>query len=75
MTSLGPTCPGVMATTRACLREMGMLTSIDPERWQSCITPQLLAMAQEGREAEAVEMLLAGLLDDSQEFPLPLGEG
>ena len=66
---------GVMATTRACLREMGMLASVDPERWQSCITPQLLAMAQEGREAEAVEMLLTGLLDDSQEFPLPLGEG
>ena len=40
----------VMATTRACLREMGMLTSIDPERWQSCITPQLLAMAH-GTEA------------------------
>ena len=62
---------GVMATTRACLREMGMLASINPERWQSCITPQLLAMAQEGREEEAVEMLLAGLLNDSQESPLP----
>ena len=55
---------GVMATTRACLREMGRLTSVDPERWQSCITPQLLAMAQEGREAEAVEVLLSGLLSD-----------
>ena len=62
---------GVMATTRACLREMGVLTSIDPERWQSCITPQLLAMAQQGREEEAVETLLAGLLEGLQESPLP----
>ena len=73
---------GVMSTTRACLREMGMLAKVDPERWQSCITPQLLAMAQEGREAEAVEVLLAGLLQgdapDGQpppKSPLPLGEG
>ena len=73
---------GVMATTRACLREMGMLDKVAPERWQSCITPQLLAMAQEGKEEEAVEVLLAGLLGDSQEsslpirsFPPPRGEG
>ena len=52
----------VMAATRACLRELGMLTAVDPDRWQSCITPQLLAMAQEGKEAEAVEALLSGLL-------------
>ena len=78
---------GVMAATRACLREMGMLTSVDPELWQRCITPQLLAMAQEGREGEAVEVLLAGLLGDkgtdgepqvsraSQQSPPPEGEG
>ena len=63
---------GVMSTTRACLREMGMLAKVAPERWQSCITPQLLAMAQEGREEEAVEVLLAGLLGDSQESSLPI---
>ena len=51
----------VMAATRACLREMGMLTSVDPQRWQCCITPQLLAMAQDGRDAEAVDTLLAAL--------------
>ena len=55
----------VMATTRACLREVGMLASVDPDRWQRCITPELLQMAQDGREAEAVETLLAGLLGDA----------
>lgn len=55
---------GVMAVTRSYLRETGLLSSIDPQRWQCCITPQLLAMAQDGRDAEAVESLLAGLTGD-----------
>ena len=55
----------VLSAARARLRQKGMLTAIDPERWQACITPQLLAMAQNGQEAEAVETLLTGLLRDS----------
>ena len=55
----------VMSAARARLRQKGMLTAIDPERWQACITPQLLAMAQNGQESEAVETLLTGLLRDS----------
>ena len=55
----------VMAAARARLRQKGLLTAIDPERWQACITPQLLAMAQNGQESEAVETLLTGLLRDS----------
>lgn len=55
----------VMAAARARLRQKGMLTAIDPERWQACITPQLLAMAQNGQESEALETLLTGLLRDS----------
>ena len=55
---------GVMAVARSHLREEGLLTSIDPQRWQCCITPQLLAMAQEGRQAEAAEALIAGLTGD-----------
>ena len=54
----------VMAVARSHLREIEMLSSIDPQRWQCCITPQLLAMAQDGRDAEAVESLLAGLTGD-----------
>ena len=55
----------VLAAARARLRQKGMLTAIDPERWQACITPQLLAMAQNGQEAEALETLLSGLLGDT----------
>ena len=55
---------GVLAVARAHLREIGLLSSIDPEAWQRCITPELLAMAQEERDAEAVELLLAGLMGD-----------
>ncbi len=39
---------------------------IDPERWQCCITEELLALAQQGRDEEALEMLLGRLLDDGQ---------
>lgn len=52
----------VLVAARAHLREIGMLTSVDPELWQACITPQLLELAQNGQEDEAIETLLAGLL-------------
>ena len=55
---------GVMAVARSHLREAGLLSTIDPQRWQCCITPQLLAMAQEGRQGEATETLRAGLTGD-----------
>ena len=53
-----------MAVARSHLREVGLLSTIDPQRWQCCMTPDLLEMAQEGRDAEAVETLLAGLTGD-----------
>lgn len=55
---------GVMAEARARLREAGLLSRVAPQRWQCCLTPQLLAMAQDGRQAEAAETLLAGLMGD-----------
>ena len=54
----------VMAVVRSHLRESGLLARIDPQRWQCCITPQLLAMVQEGEQSEATELLLAGLTGD-----------
>ena len=54
----------VMSVARSHLREVELLSTIDPQRWQCCITPQLLAMAQEGRQSEAAEMLMAGLTGD-----------
>ena len=54
----------VMAVARSHLREAGLLSTVDPQRWQCCITPQLLAMAQNGQQSEATETLLAGLTGD-----------
>ena len=54
----------VMAVARSHLREAGLLSTIDPQRWQCCITPELLAMTQDGQQSEAAEMLLAGLTGD-----------
>ena len=36
--------------------------AVDPQRWQCCMTPELLSLAKSGREDEAVELLLNGLL-------------
>ena len=52
---------GVMAVARSHLREAGLLSTIDPQRWQCCITPELLAMAQGGHEGEATETLITAL--------------
>ena len=55
---------GVMAVARSHLREAGLLSTIDPQRWQCCITPELLAMAQEGNQDEAAETLITALTGD-----------
>jgi precorrin-2 dehydrogenase/sirohydrochlorin ferrochelatase len=57
----------IMSVARSHLRESGQLASIDPQRWQCCITPQLLATVQEGRQAEATETLLNGLTGDDEQ--------
>lgn len=54
---------GVLSRARKQVKKQGAV--IDPQRWQCCITPDLLTMAQEGREEEAVSALLARLLDES----------
>ncbi len=54
----------VMAVARSHLREAGLLSTVDPQRWQCCITRELLAMAQDGRNADAAETLLAGLMGE-----------
>ena len=51
----------VLAQARRVIKEKR--TVIDPERWQCCITRELLNMVQEGRSEEALEVLLSQLLD------------
>jgi len=36
---------------------------VDPERWQCCLTPDLLELARQGREEEVFSFLLSRLLD------------
>ena len=51
----------VLAQARRIIKEKR--TVIDPERWQCCITRELLNMVQEGRSEEALEVLLSQLQD------------
>ena len=36
--------------------------AVDPQRWQCCMTPELLSLAKSGRDDEAVELLIDGLM-------------
>ena len=54
---------GVLSRARKQVKKQGAV--IDPQRWQCCMTTDLLAMAQDDREEEALSALLANLLDES----------
>jgi len=41
--------------------------AVDPQRWQCSMTPELLALAQSGREDDALDMLMDGLLGKNSE--------
>lgn len=52
---------GVLSQARARVKSKGV--AVDPERWQCCLTPELLGLAQNGQEQEALDKLLSQLLD------------
>jgi len=54
---------GVLSQARSQVKKQG--AAIDPQRWQCCMTPELLGMAQAGREEDALNSLLSNLLDGS----------
>lgn len=54
---------GVLARARREVKQRRV--AIDPDRWQCCITQELLRLAQGGGEEEALEILLAQLLDNT----------
>ena len=54
----------LLSDARAELRRRGLRVS--PDHWQTCITDELLYMAQSGREDEARERLLSGLLSAAE---------
>ena len=51
----------VLAQARRIVKEKRV--AIDPERWQCCITRNLLEMVRDGRSQEALELLLSQLLN------------
>ena len=51
----------VLSQARQVVKERRI--AIDPERWQCCITRDLLEMVQDGRSEEALERVLSQLLD------------
>lgn len=51
----------VLARARKEVKERGIV--VEPDRWQICITPELLKLAQSGQEEEALKQLLSHLLD------------
>ena len=54
----------LLSDARAELRRRNLRVS--PDHWQTCITDELLYMAQSGREDEARENLLSGLLSAAE---------
>lgn len=50
----------VLARARKEVKDRGVV--IDPDSWQTCITPELLKLAQSGQEEEALKQLLSQLL-------------
>ena len=49
----------VLSKARRLIRDQRI--DVDPQRWQCCMTPDVLSLAQSGREKEAVEVLMNGL--------------
>ena len=52
---------GVMSQVRSELKKQGAV--VDPQRWQCCLSSQLLDLARSGAEEEAGAKLLSSLLD------------
>ena len=52
---------GVMSQVRSELKKQG--AAVDPQRWQCCLSSQLLDLARSGAEEEAGAKLLSSLLD------------
>ena len=54
----------VLSKARNNIKKQGV--SVDPQRWQCCLTPELLNLAQSGQEEEALEHLMSSLLDKNK---------
>ena len=53
----------VLSKARKEIKKRGV--AVDPQRWQCCLTPDLLSLAQAGQEEQALEQVISGLLDEN----------
>lgn len=51
----------VLSKARKEIKKRGV--AVDPQRWQCCLTPDLLRLAQAGQEEQALEQIMSSLLD------------
>ena len=56
---------GVLSSARKEIKRRGI--HVHPDRWQECISTDLVALVEAGRPQDALDMLLAMLVGDSQE--------
>ena len=54
---------GIMSQARSRIKSQGV--AVDPQRWQCCLTPDLLNLVKDGRNDDALAALLADLLEGS----------
>ena len=59
----------VLSRARKQVKQRGV--TVDAQRWQCCLTPELLHLAQSGREEEALDQVLGGLLDQTTPWLCP----
>ncbi|MCH7713342.1 MAG: bifunctional precorrin-2 dehydrogenase/sirohydrochlorin ferrochelatase [Chloroflexi bacterium] len=52
----------VLSKARKEIKKRGV--AVDPQRWQCCLTPDLLSLAQAGQEEQALKQIMSGLLDE-----------
>ena len=54
---------GIISQARQQVKQQGV--AVDPQRWQCCLTPDLLELARKGHEEEALTSLLSKLVGDN----------
>ena len=54
----------VLSKARKHIKKQGV--TVDPQRWQCCLTPKLLNLAQSGQEEEALQQIMSSLLDQNR---------
>jgi precorrin-2 dehydrogenase/sirohydrochlorin ferrochelatase len=54
---------GVLSKARKEIKKRGV--SVDPQRWQCCLTPDLLSLAQAGQDEQALEQIMFSLLGEN----------